>query len=348
MAAALKPTGVHSKLHPKEGKLPADPDRAVAKLAGYTLLARNQGLAKNPHGAFRERFYTNLLVPPKPMPPLAPGIYVATREGSAHANEDYTASGSYSFKDVSCRLFALFDGHSGGAAAYTASQEFGDYFLFHLEEECKKAFPPKGPDRDLLLTRVFKKLALTLDLLIGDTPSGSTFLGVAAIGDELYVASTGDSVAYLIQPEEVTQISYSTCLGDPLLADSIWKRGGEVVEMPGSVYFRGKSESNLRLAGINMARTLGDKHVTPIGIHPLSPKPKITKVPLPKDGLLFLCSDGVDDMIAPLHLKALIELGVEIALPCLIKSVAEAWEAVFKTPLYRDDATALVACLSSL
>jgi serine/threonine protein phosphatase PrpC len=315
MAAALD-----LRRHPKELVLPEDTDRAQEKATFYANLAFTQGKEKSCWADIRRRFEERIGHPALQPSITRDGIDLAAYVGSTHeGSEDVFSQETGTHQETPYRLLSLADGHLGREAAKTALVFLKDYFPSFLERFLSP-IPPKGSDRVLAITRLFKSLFVEADEKIGLLPCGTTLLTSFLFDGQLFTASAGDSVAYLVTAESATQVSVSADLTSELFLKSIRARGSAPTTEK-RARSRGELAPVWRVCHLNVGRSLGDKKRSEgARYHPLSPRPKIAGPFDEPKGALVLCSDGVDTLIGLEDLPLLFTHPFSQSVPALVES----------------------------
>ena len=186
-------------------------------------------------------------------------------------------------------VVAVFDGHSGAAAAETACEAVPKVLqrtLGALSETAlrdpvqvraaiKQAFQDRNPSRDLDISESIQG------------PGGSTAVVALFLKGELYIANLGDSRAVVVNQGEATRLSYDQKPGDTL-------EDSKVIARHGRIFTPGPHDIPRVDGRLAMTRALGDNTIQGVGR-----RPQVTHVPTHlRHGHLVLMSDGVTDALA--------------------------------------------------
>jgi len=180
------------------------------------------------------------------------------------------------------KLLAVMDGHRG--------KETSEYLVGILEEIFQKAMIAANGDPGQALLLAFAALEVDTE----DFASGAT-LSVVYIPQrrrKAYVGVLGDSPVAVSLPEKELWISPEHNVFNPAEVAEVVKRGGELV---GGYFYACVGESQFDLApGIQLSRTLGDKHFSRI----LDRRPQIFELPIEPGSLILVATDGITDHVS--------------------------------------------------
>ena len=167
---------------------------------------------------------------------------------------------------------AVFDGHRGRTAAWTAAEQLHLIFLHHL----LKRLPPEEA-----IIAAYKEVD---QMLTGQT-SGTTAVTIFLDGHELLTANAGDSRCLLVRRNDWLQLSTDHRLSNPAEKDRIMRTKAQIREpyvMVGG-------------SGLMPTRSLGDPDFALAGVIP-TPSTR-RKVLNQDDLLLILACDGLFDVM---------------------------------------------------
>lgn len=187
--------------------------------------------------------------------------------------EDAYIATTFKVKDVTVKLFGLFDGHGGpNVSKYAANS-----IVKVLAEQLNKV-------DQLDDTSITNSLTKTCQLLQDGVPeprSGSTLLCALHINQKYYFANLGDSRAVFVNDTKTIQLTEDAKPDEDRFKRAIEKAGGKVVKDNNGVS---------RVNGyLSVARALGP-------FEDVSARPKITCLEV-KDGHLIIACDGLWDVM---------------------------------------------------
>lgn len=172
------------------------------------------------------------------------------------------------------RVFsAVFDGHRGRTAAWTAAEHLQPMFLSRLQ----KGLPPEKA-----LIAAYQEV----DRMLQSQRSGTTAVTAFLDGRELLAANAGDSRCLLVRRQDALQLSTDHRLSNPEEKGRILETGA-LVEEP--YIMAGRS-------GLMPTRSLGDPDFAAAGVIP-TPSTR-RKVLDDDDLLLILACDGLFDVMS--------------------------------------------------
>ena len=193
----------------------------------------------------------------------------------AHAIFDMQEEGLFSAE--------VYDGHSGKAAAYAASEILTPHFLSLLRSEGSKQADERRPDRDLL-----REAYLAADSYITDRgiQSGTAAATFHIIGDRFLAANAGDSRVIIGTRRNAVQLTFDHKPDVPAERSRIESLGGRVI-----TYVVPRVQGMLA-----MSRALGDPVLKPY----VSPEPRIVEGLLGSENdFAVIACDGVWDVLKP-------------------------------------------------
>ena len=186
--------------------------------------------------------------------------------------EDFGSTDPNLTSDYNISLFGIYDGHGG--------TDVVKYIKERLPQIIKENLINRIPI-ETALTNSFTKVDEELKFYDSDY-TGSTATIVLIQNNKIYCANVGDSRAYLLSKEHITQISTDHKCTDEDEADRITQSGGNIQ--------KGRVNGQLILS-----RTLGDLNVKKFGI---IATPTVRDYEINKnETFCVLASDGVWDVI---------------------------------------------------
>lgn len=214
--------------------------------------------------------------------------------------EDYGSTEPNLTSDYNIGLFGIYDGHGG--------TDVVKYIKERLPQIIKENLINRIPI-ETALTNSFTKVDEELKFYDSDY-TGSTATIVLLQNNKIYCANVGDSRAYLLSKEHVTQISTDHKCTDEDEADRITQSGGSIQ--------KGRVNGQLILS-----RTLGDLNVKKFGI---IATPTVRDYEINQnETFCVLASDGVWDVIdgdSLLHMSKEFTLADDFA-RAIVKSAIE-------------------------
>ncbi|KAH8057505.1 protein serine/threonine phosphatase [Aureococcus anophagefferens] len=254
---------------------------------------------------------------------------------------------------TSC-LFLCADGH-GKDGHYVA-----DYVVKRVLDEMGKACA--APDSGVLKAWdscydiADKNLNDFDELGLDRQSSGTTCVGAMLVGDDLWVASTGDAKIVLGQVSEkcalqAVQVTVEHKITDATEIQRIEEAGGVVEPAPGYACDRIWFDESFSGPGLQPTRTLGDHAAKKIGV---IATPDVSHVKLTaSDKFIILASDGVWEYVsnrqavrfveASLRLNVNEPLRAEMAAKYLVNIATKYW--INEGGGYQDDISATVVVL---
>lgn len=205
---------------------------------------------------------------------------------------------------------AVFDGHSGKAAALTAAARLHQYLASNPKMRHKAGAEvsgdevPDGEEKDIADALRSAFVSTDGDIL-GSTSSGSTAVVGLRTNHTLYVAHAGDSRAVLCSGGAAEQLTEDHKPSLPREAARITARGGVIDYRTDRVVSR--------RSRLNMSRALGDpSHKTgPVGQQVVEARPDVGVVDLrPADEFVILATDGLWDYVGNQEACTLVRLVV--------------------------------------
>ena len=179
----------------------------------------------------------------------------------------------------------VYDGHSGRAAAYAASEIVTPHFLSLLRSERSKQADDRRPDRELLREAYLAADSYMTDRGIGSGTAAATF---HIIGDRFLAANAGDSRVIIGTRRDAVQLTLDHKPDVPAERSRIESLGGRVI-----TYVVPRVQGMLA-----MSRALGDPALKPY----VSPEPRIVEGLLGSENdFAVVACDGVWDVLKPHH-----------------------------------------------
>ena len=183
-------------------------------------------------------------------------------------NQDYTLECDEPIGNLD-NLYVVCDGlgghNAGEYASSTAAENFFDFVEF---SESKMPLS------------IFKEAVIKTNRVVydaGQEPAyqgmATTLVGVTIIGDTAYVVNVGDSRAYVVGPEEITQITWDHSYVAELV------REGQIT----------RDEARFHKKNNVITRAIGAE---------MSVKPDFFQVALEEDEILLICTDGLYNMVS--------------------------------------------------
>ncbi|MBQ6368866.1 MAG: Stp1/IreP family PP2C-type Ser/Thr phosphatase [Parasporobacterium sp.] len=191
-------------------------------------------------------------------------------------NQDYTLECDEPIGNLE-NLYVVCDGlgghNAGEYASSTAAENFFDFVEF---SESKMPLS------------IFKEAVLKTNRIVydaGQEPAyqgmASTLVGVTVAGNIAYVVNVGDSRAYVIGPNEITQITWDHSYVAELV------REGQIT----------KDEARFHKKNNVITRAIGAE---------ISVKPDFFQVVLEEDEILLVCTDGLYNMVSDMTIKSVV------------------------------------------
>ena len=191
-------------------------------------------------------------------------------------NQDYTLECDEPIGNLE-NLYVVCDGlgghNAGEYASSTAAENFFDFVEF---SESKTPLS------------IFKEAVLKTNRIVydaGQEPAyqgmASTLVGVTVAGNIAYVVNVGDSRAYVIGPNEITQITWDHSYVAELV------REGQIT----------KDEARFHKKNNVITRAIGAE---------ISVKPDFFQVVLEEDEILLVCTDGLYNMVSDMTIKSVV------------------------------------------
>ncbi|MBR3401085.1 MAG: Stp1/IreP family PP2C-type Ser/Thr phosphatase [Parasporobacterium sp.] len=191
-------------------------------------------------------------------------------------NQDYTLECDEPIGNLD-NLYVVCDGlgghNAGEYASSTAAENFFDFVEF---SESKMPLS------------IFKEAVLKTNRIVydaGQEPAyqgmASTLVGVTVSGNIAYVVNVGDSRAYVIGPNEITQITWDHSYVAELV------REGQIT----------KDEARFHKKNNVITRAIGAE---------ISVKPDFFQVVLEEDEILLVCTDGLYNMVSDMTIKSVV------------------------------------------
>lgn len=191
----------------------------------------------------------------------------------AHAIFDIQEEGLFSAE--------VYDGHSGKAAAYAASEIVTPHFLSLLRSERSKQADERRPDRDLLREAYLAADSYVVNRGIESGTAAATF---HIIGDRFLAANAGDSRVIIGTRRNAVQLTFDHKPDVPAERSRIESLGGRVI-----TYVVPRVQGMLA-----MSRALGDPILKPY----VSPEPRIVEGLLGSENdFAVVACDGVWDVL---------------------------------------------------
>ena len=211
-------------------------------------------------------------------------------------NEDRLAFQSYVTDEKTPRhilLAVLSDGVGGNRAGEVAAQ-IGVESILGIFEKIVSLHDPAGTLKEVIIAanlEVLNASAVKPEL----KGMGATCICALIIEKKFYLASLGDSRAYLLRRRKMRQLNF----------DHTWLEDAEVGRNSGTKKFT----RDHPLAHV-LSRYLGSSHPALVDTRLRSEKrflqadlPTIESLDLMKDDLILLCSDGLTDMLIDSEIK---------------------------------------------
>ena len=271
-------------------------------------------------------------------------------------------------------VVGIFDGH--GDLGHATSH----YVSSHLPGMMARTVGNKAKNDEVaikqLLTDAFLQVDSEVDTSgapLGDmSMSGSTAIVALRRGNRLYIANTGDSLAFVVsrdRPTGNTSIVYKTSKHKPDVPDErarVEAAGGKIYEPPAwsvgdssrvlSPLTREEEEAGAFPIGLAMSRSIGDRELKGLGV---IADPTIDVVDIDSltskgdvDVFIVAATDGLYDHVSPEELasrigKAIYDeptaLQLLSTMEDLIMQASQAWLDFMRGEVYRDDITIAVA-----
>ena len=183
-------------------------------------------------------------------------------------NQDYTLECDEPIGNLD-NLYVVCDGlgghNAGEYASSTAAENFFDFVEF---SESKMPLS------------IFKEAVIKTNKIVydaGQEPAyqgmATTLVGLTIRGDTAYVVNVGDSRAYVVGPDEITQITWDHSYVAELVRD------GQIT----------RDEARFHKKNNVITRAIGAE---------LSVKPDFFQVALEEDEILLICTDGLYNMVS--------------------------------------------------
>ncbi len=223
---------------------------------------------------------------------------VCHAQGRNNKMEDRHISSSFLItvgeKEISVDVTGILDGHGGEGAAIQAKDILAEHIQKRLEEFCKDGVTDLAVWNALKIAFVDASHSITHTEK--DKDSGTTANIAIKIGNDLWVANSGDSRAILLGKDGgVTQLSTDAKPKDEKYKESVEKRGGTVSE---------KGRVNGFTA---VARSLGEH----VHLGAISARPNITKVKIEPGQTLIQVCDGLPDVGTTGEIGQLVHKGLQ-------------------------------------
>ena len=191
-------------------------------------------------------------------------------------NQDYTLECDEPIGNLD-NLYVVCDGlgghNAGEYASSTAAENFFDFVEFS--------------DSKMPLS-IFKEAVIKTNRVVyeaGQEPAyqgmASTLVGVTVTGDTAYVVNVGDSRAYVIGPDDITQITWDHSYVAELV------REGQI----------SRDEARFHKKNNIITRAIGAE---------MSVKPDFFQVTLEEDEVLLVCTDGLYNMVSDMTIKSIV------------------------------------------
>lgn len=191
-------------------------------------------------------------------------------------NQDYTLECDEPIGNLD-NLYVVCDGlgghNAGEYASSTAAENFFDYVEFS-----KSRMP----------LSIFKEAVIKVNKLVyetGQEPAyqgmASTLVGVTVVDNTAYVVNVGDSRAYIIGPDDITQITWDHSYVAELI------REGQIT----------KDEARFHKRNNVITRAIGAE---------MSVRPDFFQVEMEDDEILLICTDGLYNMVSDMTIKSVV------------------------------------------
>ena len=191
-------------------------------------------------------------------------------------NQDYTLECDEPIGNLE-NLYVVCDGlgghNAGEYASSTAAENFFDFVEF---------------SESRMPLSIFKEAVLKTNRIVydaGQEPAyqgmASTLVGVTVAGNIAYVVNVGDSRAYVIGQNEITQITWDHSYVAELV------REGQIT----------KDEARFHKKNNVITRAIGAE---------MSVKPDFFQVVLEEDEILLICTDGLYNMVSDMTIKSVV------------------------------------------
>ena len=191
-------------------------------------------------------------------------------------NQDYTLECDEPIGNLS-NLYVVCDGlgghNAGEYASSTAAENFFDFVEFS--------------DSKMPLS-IFKEAVMKTNRIVydaGQEPAyqgmASTLVAVTVVNDTAYVVNVGDSRAYVVSPEDITQITWDHSYVAELV------REGQIT----------RDEARFHKKNNVITRAIGAE---------MSVKPDFFQVALEEDEILMLCTDGLYNMVSDMTMLSVV------------------------------------------
>jgi len=211
-------------------------------------------------------------------------VAIAATQGHRKAMEDFYSiihhwNELFGFKDQEEQaFFAIYDGHSGRAAA--------EYAKTHLHVNLARD-PAFKTDLFGAIQNCYSKTDYLFNLMAGreGMTSGTTAVTVLVRAKKMYIANVGDSEAVLCQNGKARVVTFAHLPDKAGEKERIYKSGGTVVWY-----------GTWRVNGLlSVSRSIGDNSLKDVCI----PVPFISELERsPKDEFLILATDGLWDVVS--------------------------------------------------
>ena len=191
-------------------------------------------------------------------------------------NQDYALECDERIGNLS-NLYVVCDGLGGHNAGEYASSAAAENFFDFVE------FSDSKMPLSILKEAVSKTNRLVFDA--GQEPAyqgmASTLVGITVVDNTAYVVNVGDSRAYVIGPDDITQIT----MDHSYVAELV--RNGQIT----------KDEARFHKKNNVITRAVGAA---------MSVKPDFFQVDLEDNEILLLCSDGLYNMVSDITIQSVV------------------------------------------
>ncbi len=192
-------------------------------------------------------------------------------------NQDYIYSNTEQ-TGILPNLFIVADGMGGHNAGDFASRFAVDEFVHQVQEGRRKTIISTIEDA---VTQTNRKLLEEAEAHPELSGMGTTFVVAVLNGEELYVSNIGDSRLYVINQEEIRQITQDHSLVEEMI------RRGEIER--DAARFHPNKNVITRALGVNVDVV-----------------PDFFEVTLKEEDIVLLCSDGLSNMVEDSEIRSVV------------------------------------------
>lgn len=215
-------------------------------------------------------------------------IGIASCQGPVRSTmEDTHIADSFALQfgetEIVVELFGIFDGHGGDKTALFVSENISTFLKQSLIKHCVSEMTQEG------IYNALRECFVLLDEKCVDYRDGSTAAVGMLIGNEIWIANSGDSRSVLSNNKIALQLSQDAKLDSERFVKKINKLGGEILNV----------NHTLRVEGyLNVGGSIGDRHILGReGDCCLPPEPQIVCMQIPEgESYLMIACDGYWDV----------------------------------------------------